>query len=53
MLLAADFDKDFVDVECIAIAYLLPPQATGINRSEFATSEPDRFSAASGASLGK
>jgi hypothetical protein len=53
MLFAADFDKYFVDVEGITIAYLLPFQSTGINCCEFDTPEPDCFSADSGTSLGK
>jgi len=34
MLLAVNFDEDFIDVEGIAIASVLPLQAAGINRSE-------------------
>ena len=44
MLLAIDFDEDFIDVERITIAPVLPFQSAGINGPEFDTPETDRFS---------
>ena len=51
MLLAADFDEDFIDVERVAIASVLSLQATGINRSELDAPEADRFAADDDASF--
>ena len=53
MLLAFDFDEDFIDVESIAIASVVSLQAAGINGSEFDTPEADGFATESDASLGK
>jgi len=64
MLLAVDFDEDFVDVESVALALvpkalallagqaLLSFQAAGINCSELDAPEADRFSGYSDASFG-
>ncbi|MFT6366387.1 MAG: hypothetical protein ACJARI_001836 [Bacteroidia bacterium] len=53
MLLAIDFDKDFIDEEGVAVASAFPLQSFGVNSSEFDTPEPDRFSAHSDAALGQ
>jgi hypothetical protein len=53
MMLAVDLDKDFINIEGITIASMLPLQSAGINRSEFDTPEPDRLSADSDTSLGE
>ncbi len=37
MLLAIDLDEDFIDVEGISVASVLPFQPSGINGSEFDT----------------
>lgn len=45
MLLAVDFDEDFIDAEGIAVAAVLPLQSVDINRSELDAPETDSFSA--------
>ena len=41
MLLAVDPDEDFVDVEGITVASVLPFQSSSVKRTEFDTPEPD------------
>ena len=53
MLLSADFDEDFIEVEGIAKALVLSLQATGINGTEFYAPEADRFAADSDATFGQ
>ena len=45
MLLAIDPDKDFINVEGIAVASMLSFQATSIDCSEFDAPQTDGFSA--------
>ena len=45
MLLTVDFDKDFIDVEGIAIATMLLLQSPGVNSTELDTPESNRFAA--------
>ena len=52
MLLAINFDKDFIDVEGIAKASMLSLQAAGINGTKLDAPEPDRFATDSDASFG-
>ena len=53
MLLAIDFDEDFVDIVCVAETTVFALQAPGINGSEFCTPNADRLSADYDASLGQ
>ena len=53
MLLAVDLHEDFIDVERVAIAWVLALPSTGINSTEFYTSEAYRFSGYSDTSLGQ
>jgi len=52
MLLAIDFDEDFINEEGIAIAAVLTLQSSSVYSSELDTPEPDRFSTDGDASLG-
>jgi len=52
MLLAIDLDEDFINVNGISIATVLPLQASGIDGSEFDTPQADRFATDSDASFG-
>jgi len=53
MLLAIDPDKDFINVESVAVASVLSPQSPTVDRTELDTPETNRFSADSDASFGK
>ena len=53
MLLAIDFHKDFIDIECVTKATMLSLQSPGINGSEFYTPEADSFSTDDNATLGE
>jgi hypothetical protein len=43
MLLAVDFDKDFIDEEGIAVALMLSFQSPSVERAEFYTPKANRF----------
>ena len=43
MLLTADFHKNFIDVEGIAVASVLPLQSPSVNSSELDAPQPDRL----------
>jgi hypothetical protein len=51
MLLAIDFDEDFIDVEGIAVASVLSLQSSGVHSSEFYAPQTNRFSTDHDASL--
>ena len=51
MLLAIDFDEDFVDVQSIAIASVFSLQPSCVQSSEFDTPKADRLAANGDASL--
>ena len=51
MLLAIDFDEDFIDVESVAIASVLSLQSAGINGTEFDAPQANCFAANCDASL--
>ena len=51
MLLSVDFDEDFIDVKCIAIASVLSLQAASIDGSKLYTPETDCFSGYGNASF--
>jgi hypothetical protein len=53
VLLAVDFDEDFVDVEGIAIATMLAFQSTCIDGTKLDTPESDRFAAYGDTSFGQ
>ena len=53
MLLAVDFDEDFINVESVAIASVLSFQSSGVNSSELDAPQADRFSADSDSTLGQ
>jgi hypothetical protein len=44
MLLAINFDEDFINKECIAVASVLSLQSAGVNGSEFDAPQTDSFS---------
>ena len=52
-MLAVDFDKDFIDVERVAISSVLSLQSTCIDGTEFDAPEADRFATDGDASLGQ
>ena len=43
MLLAVDFDEDFIDIDGVTVASVLSFQSTGINSSELDALEADGF----------
>jgi hypothetical protein len=51
MLFTIDLHEDFIDVEGIAVASVLPFQSAGISGIEFYTRQPDRLSGEGDASL--
>jgi len=53
MLPTIDFHKDFIDVECVAVASVLSLQSAGVNGSEFDAPKTDCFAANSDAALGE
>jgi hypothetical protein len=44
--------EDFIDIECVAIASVLPLQSLGIFGAEFDTPQTNRFAADGDASVG-
>ena len=51
MLLAIDFDKDFIDEKGVTVTSMLSFQSTGINSTELDTPEADGFATDCDASL--